>query len=125
MTQINRAGVDQDSKQPDESLRGHHEGAGHPRHEVQDKQDLKGSEAEHKEHDLIGLPGHELADQAQASETLSKIRAHFQNVSCLLHESHGCSWGSHTCFQRDRHIFPGDPAFFTLQWEAGKMCAGQ
>lgn len=100
---------------------------GIPNHEPRTGEDSKGPEPEQNGHDvdLVGLPGRQVTDQARASETLSKIRAHFQNVSCLLHESHGCSWGSHTCFQRDRHIFPGDPAFFTLQWEAGKMCAGQ
>ncbi len=100
---------------------------GIPNHEPRTGEDSKGPEPEQNGHDvdLVGLPGRQVTDQARASETLSKIRAHFQNVSCLLHESHGCSWGSHTCFQRDRRIFPGDPAFFTLQWEAGKMCAGQ
>lgn len=123
MTHINRAGVDQDSKQPDESLRGHHEGAGHPRHEVQDKQDLKGSEAEHKEHDLIGLPGRELADQAQASETLSKIRAQFQNVSCHLQELCLLVYKPRLLLQKQPG--PGGMSAVAMPLGAEIVCAGQ
>ena len=63
-------------------------------HELREGEDPKGSEPEQSEHDLIGLPGRQVTDEAHASETLSQIRAHFQSVSCPLNESPACSWGS-------------------------------
>ena len=62
---------------------------GIPDHEPQDPEVPKRSEPEQDQHDLNGLPGHDLIGQARtrfkrvhASETLSKLRAQFQNVSC-------------------------------------------
>ena len=79
---------------------------GIPNHEPRTGEDAKGPEPEQNGHDmdLIGLPGRQVTDQARASETLSKIRAHFQNVSCLLHASHGCSRDNQTYLQPDRQI---------------------
>ena len=63
---------------------------GIPDHKLDDQEDPKRSQPEQHQHDLISLPGHDLTDQARArfrrmhaSETLSKLRAQFQNVSCL------------------------------------------
>ena len=54
-----------------------------PDHELHNPEDPKLSGPEQKQRDLIGLPEHDLTDQAQASETLSKLRVQFQNVGCL------------------------------------------
>ena len=81
-------------------LEGTMEVLGVPSDKPQDLKDMNGAEPEQKEHDLSRLPGHELADQAHASETLSNLRAQFQNVSSLLRDSHACSWVSHARLHR-------------------------
>ena len=71
---------------------------GIPNHEQHGGRDPKHSEAEQNKHDLSRLPGLQVADYAYFSEALSEFRAQFQTVSCLLHESHACSWLYHACF---------------------------
>ena len=63
---------------------------GIPDHKLNDPEDPKRAQPEQDQHDLIRLPGQDLTDQTRArfrrlhaSETLSKLRAQFQNVSCL------------------------------------------
>ena len=73
---------------------------GIPHQEQRDGKGRKGAEPEQDEHDLSRLPGRDVTDQAHASETLSNLRAQFQNVSSLLRDSHACSWVSHPRFCR-------------------------
>ncbi len=54
---------------------------GLPDHDLHQGKDPKASEPEQNKHDVIGLPGGQVTDQTHASETLSKIKAQFHNVS--------------------------------------------
>ena len=94
---------------------------GIPSRELRDKEDPKISEPEQEERAPGGLPGRDLTDQAHASETLSKLRAQFQDVSCLLHESHPCSWVDHPRFCRGSQGLV-ECQVLPCHWDAGELC---
>ena len=50
-------------------------------HKLRKEKDPRPSEPEQNKHDVLGLPDRQVTDQAHASETLSKIKAQFHNVS--------------------------------------------
>ena len=76
------------------------EALGLPNHKLHVAKDPEGSEPEHNQRDVIGLPGRQVNDPTCDLETLRKIKAHFQNVSCLLHECPACLWLSHASYCR-------------------------
>ena len=78
---------------------------GIPKHHKRDRKGRKGAQPEQKEPDVSRLPGHELADWAHASEVLRKIKAQFQNVSCLLREC--CAVLRKSCLLLQRQPGPG------------------
>ena len=76
------------------------EALGLPSHKLHVAKDPEGSEPEHNKRDVIGLPEHQVNDPTHDSEMLRKIKAQFQNVSCLLHECPACLWVSHAKYRR-------------------------
>ena len=71
-------------------------------HKSLEGKDPRTSEPEQSKHHAIGLPSRQVTDQTHASESLSNLRAQFQNVSCHLHESLTCSCGSHALILQRR-----------------------
>ena len=77
----------------------------------------------HKPRDTRGCKrtkAEQKAAQAHALKTLSKIKAQFQNVSCLLHDSQACSRVSQACCCRGSQG-KVECQLWPCHWEAGQQ----